>query len=594
MSCDEARTDRMRLHDSGAIGLTSDAETTVLETVGEVSSADVWFVTPVAWPEQVIVRLYARLGAMRVLLGTLLLRDARGLEDGGNVSGLALSVRGRPCTGFELTLQRLPGGPSLENGRFVLQVGERSAPPATLGGPPFGDEWIAGPIQAEPHIALVAGQKTDSGTLGDRFQLLKLDSAGNLVVAAGAPVEVSTTAPLAVEGSGIAGTPAAGVLTVQGPAAGVLSVAAEGTGTPGSPVGGVLTIQGPISGGALAVKQSDNFVVSGDDGGFLNVKGARAPSANMPNPTGAIDAGAFLFGWDGSAWDRVAVSTPSDALANPADALASAAYTLGWDGSAWKRARIQPVSSVASISNASAPAGLAAATFGFVYDSAGSQWLRVRADANGQQLVVPQGSVSLSDNVALSGTPALAWSVLSHRNQAGNWYLSRGGYTGVIAAAAAPAVLNVLGSAAFNSSAPSPASGDAVALQANGRGSLVVAAGRPANDARDTPTLAAFNGVDKGVIKASAGNLLSLEISSRHTGAVWLHIVDKATNPANGDAPLWRTTVAANAVFQLNRSMLSEAGIRLSNGIAWAISTTRATVTLVGGTPDVAVNATYV
>jgi hypothetical protein len=123
MSCDEARTDRMRLHDSGAIGLTSDAETTVLETVGEVSSADVWFVTPVAWPEQVIVRLYARLGAMRVLLGTLLLRDARGLEDGGNVSGLALSVRGRPCTGFELTLQRLPGGPSLENGRFVLQVG---------------------------------------------------------------------------------------------------------------------------------------------------------------------------------------------------------------------------------------------------------------------------------------------------------------------------------------------------------------------------------------------------------------------------------------------------------------------------------------
>ena len=40
MSCDDPRTDRVRHHDSGAIGLTSDAETTVLETVGEMCIRD--------------------------------------------------------------------------------------------------------------------------------------------------------------------------------------------------------------------------------------------------------------------------------------------------------------------------------------------------------------------------------------------------------------------------------------------------------------------------------------------------------------------------------------------------------------------------
>jgi hypothetical protein len=85
----------------------------------------------------------------------------------------------------------------------------------------------------------------------------------------GSEVEVTNT--VATAGTGIAGTPAGGVLTVQGDAAATPvpvtgtfnvdgsevevtnTVATAGTGTAGTPAGGVLTVQGVASGTALEV-----------------------------------------------------------------------------------------------------------------------------------------------------------------------------------------------------------------------------------------------------------------------------------------------------------------------------------------------------
>lgn len=546
-----------RTVESAGVSLSNENELTVVEFVGQASACDVFFSVPEEWGEAVLLRLYAKLGTIKVLLHRVKLGDASVLVESGQLSGIALSVRGRPCTSFLLTAQRGPGDP-LSAGRFVLNVWSDHGHPSAFGGAPIGEIGFS-PTRAEPNVALMAGHHTDSGGSGDRFRMLKVDDSGALYVTAPSPLAVILDSPLQVEGTGTAGTPS----------------------------GGVLSMQGPGSGGALTV--------TGDESGSLRVKGTRTPASGMTNPTACVDAGAFVFGWNGSTWDPLTTSAPSDALSNPTASLNSASFLLAWNGSTWARARLQTIASVASIANASAPPGVATAAFPYAFHAGLSQWTRLRSDELGNLLTSPRGILPLADNEDFAGDEtAPAWSLSSHRNQDGNWYLSRGGYGGAIASSALPALMNVLGTGGHNTTAPAPSNGAASALQVDARASLVIAQGRPPSDARDTPDLIAFNGVDKGVIKASAGNLLSIELSNNHSVAVWFFLMNKATNPANGETPVWRTLVQVRGVHQLDRSILSEAGIRFATGISWAISTARATLTLVGGTPDVAVNATYV
>jgi len=84
---------------------------------------------------------------------------------------------------------------------------------------------------------------------------------------AGGFEEKGTTNPFTVEGYGVAGTPAGGVLSVQGVGSGTLlrtsmdgysigQLPVRGAGTAGNPSNGVLTVQGATGGTALNVNFS--------------------------------------------------------------------------------------------------------------------------------------------------------------------------------------------------------------------------------------------------------------------------------------------------------------------------------------------------
>lgn len=209
--------------------------------------------------------------------------------------------------------------------------------------------------------------------------------------------------------------------------------------------------------------------------------------------------------------------------------------------------------------------------------------------------VVPEGSEKLADGVDFLGQGiAPSWSLTAHRTADAGWYLSRGGYLSTISAANGLGLLNTIGTGAHSSTAPSPTNGGAAALQVDGRASLVIALGRPANDARDTPDVKTFRGVSTGFIKNGAGNLLSIEVSNGTGAAIWLHIFDQGTAPTGGQSGFWCAYIPVRDRYALGRDMLSQSGIRFTSGIAWAVSSTRSAVTLLAGMPDVEVNATYV
>jgi hypothetical protein len=269
MSCDEMECQaEPAVVDASDVGLETTDETMILESVGHASACDVWFSVPEEWGDNVLLRLYAMLGGFKVLLHKVKLGDASALVEAGRLSGISISVRGRPCTSFQLTAQRVSGG-SLEDGKFLLRVWADNDSPSVLGGAPIGEFGLS-PTRAEPIVSLGAGYNTDSGDLADRFKLLRVDTSGALHVVADAPIDVAVGETLPVEGTGSSGTPAGGVLTVQGPAAGVLSVSAVGTGTAGSPAGGVLTVQGPNA-GTMSVAGGGSS--GSPSGGVLSVQG---------------------------------------------------------------------------------------------------------------------------------------------------------------------------------------------------------------------------------------------------------------------------------------------------------------------------------
>ncbi len=266
-SVDDEGRSQPRLVESAAIGLPDETERVALQHVGQASACDVWFSVPPDW-EFVLLKLYGKLGSLRVLLHSVAIRDAGGITLAGRLSGIALSLRGRPCASFELTAQRGPGDP-LTDGRFVAQFWSDQQLPSVAGGAPFGEIGFT-PTTGGADIALVAGKATDSGDPSDRFKLLRVDSSGALHVVAPDPLDVTLAGTLAVEGTGTSGTPTGRILTVQGPNAGVLAVSATGTGTAGSPAGGVLTVQGP-SGGTLQVAGGGSS--GSPSGGVLSVQG---------------------------------------------------------------------------------------------------------------------------------------------------------------------------------------------------------------------------------------------------------------------------------------------------------------------------------
>lgn len=163
-------------------------ETVVAVAVGTFNACDAWFRVPSTWPTDLAVRLYARLNDARVLLKEVDLVDMHKTLDSATstISGIAVSVRGRPVTGFELAVygRTAPTG----TGRFMLQVWTGGDSPRVIG---------AGAVASQP---------------GAEEALVAVKSGGVALHAAG-----DSSGRVLVSGAGAATAPAGGVLSVQGP-----------------------------------------------------------------------------------------------------------------------------------------------------------------------------------------------------------------------------------------------------------------------------------------------------------------------------------------------------------------------------------------
>jgi hypothetical protein len=119
-----------------ALSTTDTEETLVASVAGEFGSCDVWFSGPSDWlaaSPAVIVRLYARHGTARLMVGQANLMDAQHTEDRNGVSSAwAFSARGVESNGFEVTCQRTSGGDRLTGGQFFLRAKAGSATPSLL------------------------------------------------------------------------------------------------------------------------------------------------------------------------------------------------------------------------------------------------------------------------------------------------------------------------------------------------------------------------------------------------------------------------------------------------------------------------------
>ncbi len=396
------------------------------------------------------------------------------------------------------------------------------------------------------------------------------------------------------------------------------------------------------------------LVVTSSGGGPATVvEGDQTPSDAYANPTDAIASWSLLGGYDRAAgtWERVdtgdlsvlapgtlaaggnalrvqaylvgydnsltyrrlltnvngqlticGITTPTDVMANPASAVDAVAYNVGYNRPAaqWIRIDAGNVATAAAQGIATPIIAERCESFlrGFDYGTNNFRWLNV--NGNGVLNVIPSSGVVVADNTNYLGNGyVVSQSITMHRNEAGNWYLSRGGYEAAIAVADVPAIINTLASGGFNTTAPAPVNGGAAALQVDAGANLLTQIGRPAASARATPDPYRDQGAPRGVIKASAGNLLSLFASSREaTQEFWLMIFDDSSPPNDNDIPIVQFYLGAVDEaglyrVQVGREFFSEAGLDFADGIAWGMSTTADDLTL-PVSAAVVVCATYV
>lgn len=171
--------------ESEPIGLNDTSEVVVASDAGAFSCADVWVNVPETWLTRVTVRLYARLGAARVLLRQVALSNV-GVTIGTDTSrsGVAISVRGRPCTGLEVTCQA-SDGTALTNGLVYLQAWHALTEPSSSGGAPVPEVPTPLPLTA----ATLVGRNQTTGALTP----IATDGLGRLVMQLAPPVPYDLT-----------------------------------------------------------------------------------------------------------------------------------------------------------------------------------------------------------------------------------------------------------------------------------------------------------------------------------------------------------------------------------------------------------------
>ena len=123
---------------------------------------------------------------------------------------------------------------------------------------------------------------------------------------------------------------------------------------------------------------------------------------------------------------------------------------------------------------------------------------------------------------------------------------------------------------------------DAILLVTVAGGTVVVTEPNPltytsAGDARD------------GLILAGAGELREIKCCNTNAATRYLQLFDAIALPANGTTPAW---TASTIVTLTEVKEVWNPKVRFGTGIYWAISTTRATLTVAGAT-DANVSALY-
>lgn len=139
----------------------------------------------------------------------------------------------------------------------------------------------------------------------------------------------------------------------------------------------------------------------------------------------------------------------------------------------------------------------------------------------------------------------------------------------------------------YNSTALTLANGDGVALAVSSSGILYTTTAplTPATAGSGSPSLyAPLTQVTKANIKATAGNVFSILITSINASVRYFQLHNKATAPAAADVPLVSIPIPAGAAAQPTELILDSAfftvnGEAFSTGIGWAVSTTFATFT---------------
>lgn len=132
----------------------------------------------------------------------------------------------------------------------------------------------------------------------------------------------------------------------------------------------------------------------------------------------------------------------------------------------------------------------------------------------------------------------------------------------------------------YNTTPPTLDNADRGDLQVDVNGNLLTAPG--AVEVRSFFD-AITNDVDISV-KASAGYLMSVIVTNENAAVRWLQLHNKATAPANPDAPVMSLPIPAGTannpgVLTLDSRFFGEGGRTCSTGIAIGISTTEATFT---------------
>ncbi len=190
---------------------------------GDLGACDVWFHGPAAWlgtGPQVVVRLYARHAAARVLVGEVNLLDTVHTEDTGGVSSAwVFAARGVEAQGFEVSCQRGGEGPDLTGGQFFLRAARDATAPTLLGKggiPTLRAVTVPNVVQVEPVGAVTITQSQASALQATVVQ--STPSALQATVVQSTPSALQATVvqptPSALQATVVQSTPSALQATV--------------------------------------------------------------------------------------------------------------------------------------------------------------------------------------------------------------------------------------------------------------------------------------------------------------------------------------------------------------------------------------------